>query len=141
MMKPGVRFVTLAWCVLLSACGSSTTHPTPVTYAGEWAGTTVQGSPITFTVSADEKVTSITIAYNFNGCTGSTTLSNLNIAIGVPGAVTAALADYAAGPPGGPNSTAIHFFFPSTTAANGSVAFINYSGCGNSGGTWSAVKR
>src|SRR5688572_3634048 len=32
---------------------------------GEWEGTTSQGKPITFTVSPDEKVTSIIVGYGF----------------------------------------------------------------------------
>jgi hypothetical protein len=33
---------------------------------GEWEGTTSQGKPITFTVSRDEKATSIILGYDFN---------------------------------------------------------------------------
>jgi hypothetical protein len=77
MAVAGPRVPAIVLCALANAC--STSAPTPVGYAGQWTGTTAQGRPIAFTVSADEKVTSITVGYSFNGCSGSQTFSNLNL--------------------------------------------------------------
>src|SRR5687768_8415135 len=38
---------------------------------GEWEGKTSQGRPIAFTVSQDEMVTSISLGYEFNDCSGT----------------------------------------------------------------------
>src|SRR5688572_4678534 len=46
---------------------------------GEWKGTTSQGRPITFTVSQDEKVTSITVGYEFNDCSGTREFFELSV--------------------------------------------------------------
>ena len=48
-----------------AACGHDSMEPTPVGYAGEWIGTTAQGTPVRFSVSGDV-VTSISITYNFS---------------------------------------------------------------------------
>src|SRR5438046_1264923 len=90
MSKPGPRFVTIAWCALMCACGPTT--PSSATLDGQWSGTTSQGTPITFTVSSDQKVTDITVGYSFNGCSGVQTFSNLNLETApmvtcIPGAV------------------------------------------------------
>jgi hypothetical protein len=73
----GVRRMRIAWfhrtCFLvgvatflgagLTACGSSPALPTPVTpYQGNWVGTTSQGFPISFVVTANA-VTSISFLY------------------------------------------------------------------------------
>ena len=77
MSKPGPRFVTIAWCAVMSAC--SPTTPSSAALDGQWTGTTSQGTPITFTVSSDQKVTAISVGYSFNGCSGVQTFSNLNL--------------------------------------------------------------
>src|SRR5713101_2725466 len=66
----GFRFPVIFLCALAGACGSGTA-PTPAGYAGQWIGTTAQGRSIAFTISADEAVTTITVAHDFNGCSGS----------------------------------------------------------------------
>jgi hypothetical protein len=50
-------------------------------YDGQWNGTTSQGKSIAVIVSPDQKVTAITVEYNFNGCSGSKTFSNLSLTI------------------------------------------------------------
>src|SRR4029453_11551426 len=53
-----------------TACENAV-EPTPVGYAGEWTGTTTQGTPVRFSVSGNA-VTSISITYNFSPtCTGT----------------------------------------------------------------------
>ena len=137
-----------AW---VAACGSQPTTPSTGTYQGEWTGTTAQGTPIAFTVSADEKVTSITIGYNFNGCSGSHTFANLNLettpnVICIPGPCSVLLPSfrsftYLAGTIDGPRTT-INGMFPAANRAEGQVAFANYPQCGSALGVgWSAARR
>ena len=81
-------FSSILTCAVLSGCGSSVpTTPTESRFTGAWAGTTFQGRPIAFTVSAEQRITSITVDYAMNGCTGSKTLSDLTVSIGQPGSL------------------------------------------------------
>lgn len=146
MKKPG--FWTIALCAVMSACGGSPTIQSPAVasgYDGQWSGTTSQGRAITFTVSSDQKVTAITIGYNFNGCSGVNTFSNLNLDIGNPPNPTAPTLGpgfgYGSGPPDGANYTQIYGSFNSNTTAIGSVAFGDYPGCGSAVGFWTAIRR
>jgi hypothetical protein len=67
----------LAWTAALTACAGSstapilptepktvTTQPIPpgTSFAGRWSGTTFVGFPIAFTVSADQKLTELTVS-------------------------------------------------------------------------------
>jgi hypothetical protein len=71
--------VTLAG-VLAVACSDGPTSPSASSLSvGQWSGTTTQGMPIAFTVSSDEAVTTITVAYSFNSCSGTQTFSNLSV--------------------------------------------------------------
>jgi hypothetical protein len=58
-----------------AACSSPTEpDPIPAGYAGEWAGTTGQGTPVSLSVSGDQ-VTSFILAFNFSStCSGSVTI-------------------------------------------------------------------
>src|SRR5688572_11814170 len=86
--------------VLLSACGGSPSSPSSLSLSvGQWTGTTEQGTPITFTVSADEILTTITVGYRFNGCSGTQTFSNLTVAtapdlICIPGPCSGTVSSY-----------------------------------------------
>src|SRR4051812_44202285 len=87
----------IAQAVLVSACGS--TRPSSTSLEGQWSGTTTQGTPIGFTVSADQKVTAISVGYRFGGCAGTETLANLNLdtapnVICVPAPCPASLSSY-----------------------------------------------
>jgi len=47
------RITSIALCAALAACGGSPTAPASgMGYQGAWSGTTAQGRPISFTVSA-----------------------------------------------------------------------------------------
>src|SRR5262245_49493042 len=77
-----LRFCGFSLVVTVAAACSSPTAPTPAVTsrtAGQWSGTTSQGLPIGFSVSADEILTEITIGYRVNGCSGSQTFSNLSV--------------------------------------------------------------
>lgn len=76
-----------AACILFSGCGAaSPTSPRPVGYAGNWSGTTFQGRPISFTVSPEQQVTTISLGYQIDACSGVDTFSDLK-------------APFSAGPP------------------------------------------
>lgn len=146
-------FVTLAWA-LASACSGPTTPSAaaPSLSVGQWSGITSQGMPIAFTVSPDETVTTITLGYSFNGCSGSQTFSNLNIRTApdvtcVPGPCSDAVASYRAfsfsdGPFGGAPRTTVNGLFLPGNRAEGQAGFLDYSGCGTATGVrWTAARR
>jgi hypothetical protein len=149
MSKPGPRFVTIACCALMNACGPTT--PSSPALDGQWSGTTSQGTPITFTVSSDQKMTAITVGYRFNGCSGEQTFSNLNLETApmvtcIPGPCSNTLSSYrafsySAGSIDGPFTT-VNGLFTVTNRAEGQVAFRDYPGCGTAVGIgWTATKR
>src|SRR5262245_36687085 len=85
-VKPMARrlLITLTACMMLGACNDGPTNPTPPgasSHAGEWAGTTFQGQPISFTVSSAQRVTAISVGYAFSGCSGVETFADLDVAI------------------------------------------------------------
>src|SRR5712692_10952478 len=125
-LKPGPRFVTIVWGVVISACGSGPTTPAGGSYAGQWSGTTSQGKPIAFTVSSDQKVTAITVGYSFNGCSGVQTYSNLNLDTApnvacIPGPCSPVVSSYRAfsysAGSGDGSLTVVNGGFPSTNMA------------------------
>ena len=152
-------FVITAMCVCLAAagCGGSSSPTTPTAprgYSGQWNGTTQQGQPITFTISADEKLTSIVVGYNFNGCSGTQTYSNLSLEIKpqiecIPAPCPADLSSYRsiahdAGDPFQGPSTSIRGFFAENQGlliGQGAAYFRNYPGCGTAQTGWSVTRR
>ncbi len=146
--------VLVASCMLVGACNGPTRPSTvaPSLSIGQWSGTTSQGMPIAFSVSADEKVTSITIGYSFNGCSGSQTFSGLDLRTApdvtcIPGPCSGAISSYRAfgyassGPIDGPR-TAVNGLFVSANRAEGQAGFFNYPGCGTASGVgWTATRR
>ena len=145
------RLRLTAVCLLAAACGNPT-GPSEASYAGQWTGSTGQGRPISFTISSDQAVTSITISHAFNGCAGSQTFESLAISIVprvecIPGPCAPAIQSYRAfgysagnrveGP-----STDLNAVFMSTMSAQGTVNFRSYAGCGDAIGVpWSALRR
>jgi hypothetical protein len=138
--------------VIFAGCGGSPTEPTRIGYAGPWSGTTAQGTPLAFTISADERVTTISVAHNFNGCSGSQTFSDLSLPIApqivcIPGPCSPSQSAYrqlaflsgdrVTGP-----TVGIAGVFLSTNRVEGTVNFSNYPGCGSATGVpWSATRR
>jgi hypothetical protein len=148
-----------AWCMTLSCVLASACTPAlfPLTRpaslsAGEWSGTTSQGAPITFVVSTDERVTSITVGYDFNGCSGSHAFLDLDVPTApdltcIPGPCSGALSSYrafgySAGSVTGGSMTQVNGLFLPRNEAKGQATFRNYAGCGDLvTAEWSATRR
>ena len=118
---------------------------------GEWSGTTAQGMPISFVVSPNETVTSITVGYDFNGCSGSHTFEDLNVPTApnltcIPGPCSGIQESYRAfgysvGAPGGPFTQLNGLFLPGNQA-KGQAIFRDYTGCGIATPVeWTATRR
>lgn len=144
--------LTIAVCLAASACGDDrVVSPSAANdYAGQWSGTTTQGRSITLSVSAEQKVTSITVGYNFGGCSGTHTFSDLSLDIGTgpsglpprqPSQPSLPGFGFGSGSPEAPNFTQVTGFFTSNQTASGSAAFLNVPDCGNAVANWSAAKR
>jgi hypothetical protein len=139
-MSKARRFVTLAACALLGACGGDTSPPSPGPiprgYAGEWGGTTFQNQQISFSVSSDQKVTAVSVGYVFSGCSGVETLSGLDQTI------TSSFAQFGRTLPDG-RGIAVTIVFVSDRTANGGIVFYGPPSCGStgSGGPFGASRR
>src|SRR5688500_19498160 len=86
MCMRGARTLSMLAAIACAsiACGSGDNgvSPVPPGYAGDWMGTTSQGTSIRFSVSEADTVTSITLTYNlFAGCSGTLTYTNLALSI------------------------------------------------------------
>jgi hypothetical protein len=108
--------------------------------------------PIVFTISADEAVTTITVAHSFNGCSGSETFSNLSLSIApdvicVPGPCTGSVTSFrrfafASGNRVEGPSIDVNALFSSASSAEGTVNFRSYPGCGSATGVaWTATRH
>jgi hypothetical protein len=79
------RLIIAAGLVIFApvACTSPTAPaPVPEGYVGEWTGTTQQGTPVRFSVSAVNEVTSVTLTYNVSAtCSGTLTYTDLAVTI------------------------------------------------------------
>jgi hypothetical protein len=125
---------------ILIGCACAPPRPTPLDFAGDWAGTTSQGRAITFTVSSDLVITRLSVDYAFGECTGGFSLSP-NVALLNTSGAAAAVVTYTTTGPTGPNRAVVRFLFPSFATANGTVDFADFSTCGSSTATWTAGKR
>jgi hypothetical protein len=147
------RVLAILLCGSAIACGSNGPNgPSGANYRGDWAGTTGHGAPISFTISSDEKVTAITVGYNFNGCSGSHTFANLNLDIApdvicIPGPCPGSLSSFrrfsysTTGSLGDPITT-VHGVFLTTGRAEGAAYFRDYPSCGTANAvSWAATKR
>jgi hypothetical protein len=139
----------------LAACSSPVSPSSPAAsgIVGQWSGSTTQGTPISFTVSAAERVTSITVAHNFGGCSGTQTFSNLDIATAadvtcVPGPCPPSITSYRGfsfhdGDSLSGHATAVHgIFFRPLGEVTGQANFWNFGACGDAiGVAFTATKR
>ena len=150
-VKPAVPLI--AFCALVNACDSpSSPGGGQANYEGRWSGTTAQGKAVTFTISSDQNVTTLTVGHEFNGCSGSQTFSNLSVSIVpniqcIPATCSNQLSSYRAfnysmGTPLEGPGTSINGLFVSADRAEGLVHFRGFPGCGDALSVpWSATKR
>jgi hypothetical protein len=121
---------------------------------GEWEGTTSQGKRIAFTVSQDEKVTSISLGYDFNGCSGTRTFLELDVPTApdltcISGPCSPAAASYrafgvsdaAGGGAGLYPYTQVNGVFLPGNQARGQAVFAGYPDCGSATVQWTATRR
>jgi hypothetical protein len=118
---------------------------------GEWEGTTSQGRPIGFTVSEDKRVTSITLGYDFNGCSGIHEFLEVNVPTRpdltcIPGPCSSRAASYRAfgfsDAKSLPSSyTQINGVFLPRNQAKGQAVFSGYPDCGSATVEWTASRR
>jgi hypothetical protein len=119
----------------------------PPGYAGNWTGTTSQGTAFRFTASEADTVTSITLTYNFSAtCAGTLTYTNLAVPI------------HTLDPPGPPpydqpgfgytvnnietGTLIAGLFTPNRQEASGQFTLVKSAGCdGVATGSWNATRR
>lgn len=147
MSKGGFGLVAMAACAIL-ACGHSMSPsplPSATGYTGEWSGTTRQNQAIEFSVSADQQVTSVTVGWNFSGCSEMGTSSAKSFPITTP---------QPPGPPPWDNPGFVYGgvtpdgsvwlvtgAFTSTQSATGTVEVVRVPGCGNTIANWDATRH
>ena len=145
-----VTLLLLAGICGQTACaGRTATTPDGLgrTYAGEWMGTTSEGTAIAFDVSDGNIVTHISVGRDNRGCRDTQTFSDLSLMIGeshLPGRVPMSSSPgfgFGSGSPEGPDFVQVLGQFSSTQAAQGTVAFLNFERCGNTVALWTATKR
>ena len=144
MLKRGPAIGALALGVSISACSGSPTSPSqPLPgYVGQWSGSTSQGRPITISISADQRITAMSLGYDFSGCSGSIRFENLDIAIGRDSAGNGGFGHGRLTPEAGAAAiTQVQGMFTSSTNANGFAVFQEYTGCRDSFALWTATKR
>ena len=153
--RPIVAWTSVALAsVLVGACSFPVvpfTGGTGSLSVGEWSGTTAQGMPIRFVVSPNETVTTITVGYDFNGCSGSHTFADLNVPTApnltcIPGPCSGIQESYRAfgysvGSVGAPFTQLNGLFLPGNQA-KGQAVFRDYVGCGTATPVeWIATRR
>jgi len=127
-----------------TACHSGP-DPTPIGYAGEWIGTTAQGTPVRFIVSGNA-VTSISITYNFApACAG--TLSYTSLAAEIhpldpPGPPPFDQPGFGYSTTDGTQGTLIAgHFSPDRRSASGQFTLVHYGACETVASSWTADRR
>jgi hypothetical protein len=133
----------LLLALLTSACneGSETpSAPTRVGYAGEWSGSSLQGDTLAFSVSAEQRVTTISIHYSLNGCSGTKTFSGLSVEIApLPGNGRPAFV-YQSAEGDLVNFISVQVSFSSSDTATGITVLDNFAGCRGGPSLWSAQR-
>ena len=137
----------LACAVIACGSGDNGVSPVPPGYAGDWIGTTSEGTAFRFSVSEADTVTSITLTYNFSaGCSDTVSFTNLALSI------------HRLEPPGPPPFDQPGFgyarndvvtgtliaghFSPDRRSAEGRFTFVKDSGCADVvAGSWTASRR
>jgi hypothetical protein len=133
----------------LTACGGSPTEPTrqSTTYAGQWSGNGL-GLTVSFTVSPDDKITALSIGYNFSGCSGTVTRTDLNLDMVTttdPRSNTPRPSfGWGSAQPDFTNYVQLFAWFDSHDNAHGTITMGDMTGCPRGsfgGGIFTAAKR
>jgi|SRR5215471_6624760 len=127
----------LIWC----ACAPPPPPPriAPRSFSGTWIGTTSQGRSIAFTVSRDQRITTVKFDYAFGGCLGSLTIPAGAPLLNTPGRAAATVTFPPDGQPGS-FLVVVRFLFLSSGNANGTIEFTNDPVCGSGSATWTAAR-
>jgi hypothetical protein len=147
MSRRAFGLVAIATCAIVSCNHSTSSLTTPSTtgYAGEWSGTTSQNQPLSFSVSADQQVTSVTVGWAFNGCSAIGTSSAKSFPITnpqPPGPPPWNNPGFVYGGQGQDGSVwAVTGAFTSTQTATGNVEVVAVPNCGNTIATWNATRH
>jgi hypothetical protein len=120
----------LIWC----ACAPPRTRPMPL--SGAWSGTTSQGRAIRFTVTPYMRVTSVTVEYAFDGCSGTFDIPGEFPVVDISGRPGAVIRQVPSG-----NRIVVNFLFPSIRNATGAIQFMDVPTCANTYATWTATHR
>jgi hypothetical protein len=118
----------------------------PPGYAGEWTGTTAEGTPVRFSVSAGDLVTAVSLTYRFPGsCAGSIEVNGLAVPIhklDPPGPPPFDQPGFAFGKNNVTSGWAINgHFSPDRRSASGQFLLVRYGTCGTVTSTWNARRR
>lgn len=144
------------FALLLSLAGATACNngavspaaPSTTGYAGSWSGRTLQNGTISFSVSQDQVVTSMTFSYAFNGCSGTKTFANLSVPIlhdnaagaSTPGS-TGDLFSYQTGDEESGPLTGVQGGFYANGTAIGVIVVSGYPNCGGDTAiVWSASR-
>src|SRR5262245_35146029 len=145
MVVTGRSFLCVALLVSAHTAVHNAAEPTPAGYAGEWIGTTTQGTPVRFTV-AGNAVTSISIAYNFSPACADT-LSYTSLAAEIhtldpPGPPPFDQPGFGYSTTAGMQGTLIAgHFSPDRRSASGQFTLVHYGACETVVSSWTATRR
>jgi hypothetical protein len=147
-MRLLLKCLTLLHVLVVAACsgdspggGPPTAPSSPVTtFQGQWAGSTTQSTAISFTVSADARVTAITFGYRLGACTGTLTFEGLSLPTLDVGAGAASFG-FGSGPPDGQNYAQVYGTLQLNGTASGSIGLLGFPGCPNGVATFSARRN
>ena len=150
----GKRWVQATLASLIAgACSGSPASPAPSSLSvGQWAGTTAQGAAISFEVSSSETLTTMSVSYSFNGCSGTRAFANVNVStvpsvICIPGPCPGPTPSsrtfaFSEGTPGSNPVTMVNGLFMPGGRAQGIASFRDYPGCGTADRVdWTATRR
>jgi hypothetical protein len=150
MSLPHVLHLVAVIVVVLNVGCNSATKPSglpPSGYAGEWAGTTTDGTSVQFSVSTADNVTEFTLTYRISAtCSGTLRYADLTAQIHLqvpPGPPPFDQPGFAFSTKDATSGTAVAgHFSPDRLSSSGQFILANYGACGEGViGNWSARRR
>lgn len=136
----------VAICIQVACNRGPGISPSPIGYVGNWAGETEQGTPIDFSVSTTDTVTSITIVYNFSPvCSGTLAYTDLALPIHTldpPGPPPFDQPGFGYATNDGTKGTLIAGkFSEDRRSASGQFTLVQYGACDTVVSKWNATRR